>query len=102
MIVKQIFERMDWEVNLPELPENIKNQIKKTQKKLTEFNFDNKEGYDNGRAFWRKHVRNFTQHQLALNKNLREDMDYSLEANKEWSDYWWDFLDEGEKRSAYL
>jgi hypothetical protein len=100
MIEKQIFERMDWEVNLPEVPENIKEQIRKTQKKLTEINFDNKEEYDIGRAFWKKHVRNFTNHQLALNKNLREDLDYSHEANKKWSPYWWDFL--GEKRLADL
>lgn len=87
-----IFIRMDWDSEVPELPINIRNQIRIIRQQLVELDWQGKENFEKARNIWVKGVCNFTRHQIALNENLRAALKYDLQMNPEWSPYWDDFL----------
>lgn len=87
-----IFIRMDWESELPELPENIRNQIRKIRQQLDASDWHGRENFERVRNIWVKGVCNFTRRQIALNEDLRDALKYDDEVNPLWSPYWEDFL----------
>lgn len=76
IIKKRIFERMNWELSLPETPENIKMQIKKTMPKLEKLDFSHEAEWIKARKTWIRSVRNYTNKQIEENKSLREAIKY--------------------------
>ena len=51
---KRIFERMDWELSLPETPENIKKQIRKTMSKTENLDFTKNDQWKMAIKIWEK------------------------------------------------
>ena len=87
-----IYERMDWESSLPEMPKSIKDQIRKVKSLFETLVWTDKDDFNKARDIYVKEIKNFTQHQIALNKNLREAVRYSDQVVEKWSPYWSEFL----------
>jgi hypothetical protein len=87
-----IFNRMDWESELPELPLIIRNQIKKIRRKLESFNWEGEENFNKAYEMWMKDVRHYTKHQIAINKDLHDALGYYEEVKHIWLPYWNKFL----------
>lgn len=89
---KSIFIRMNWECELPELPLVIRDQINKIRHTLNSLNWEGEENIRKARKIWIKSVKNFTHHQIALDKNLQIAQRYDLDVCHLWSPYWEEFL----------
>jgi hypothetical protein len=87
-----IFIRMDFEKELIELPQNIRIQISKVQKKLEDAPWADESNYFMARSIWLKEVRDFTRNQIALHKSLQQAVAYGESTALIWSPYWQEFL----------
>jgi hypothetical protein len=88
-----LFIRMKWEEETQELPEYIRNRIKNVHEKLETMDWTDESGFNKAWEVWKKEVRNFTKHQLALHKDFRDATQYDLEMSHVWSPYWREFMD---------
>lgn len=91
LIKKQILERMDWEIQLPETPEEIKVKLKDVTAFIKNLDFSKKENYSLGHTKW-KEMRDWVEKEIENKPEWKAALPYSLEANKKWSPYWWEFL----------
>lgn len=87
-----ILERMDWELGLPELPDDIKAQISTAREKLEGFDFTDIKRFRQARKYWTKEVYLYTEQQLATNGKLKAVVEYAEAAGSIWSPYWQQFL----------
>ncbi len=84
--------RMDIEINTPELPIYIRDRIKTIKLQVLSIDWTKEEGYKKAKKLWKKEVSDFVQHQLAMNKEYREAVRYSLSIGERLSPPWSDFL----------
>lgn len=87
-----LYERMDWETTTQETPQNIKDQINKFRNKIDVFDWSKENEFRQAYEIWLKKIRNFTQHQIALNKDLRDAINYSDKAGAVLAPYWRTFI----------
>ena len=64
--------RMDYEINTPELPEQIRSRIQEIKPQIVSMDWTKKAGYQEARKLWIQKVRNYVQHQIALHPEYRE------------------------------
>ena len=69
---KHLQIRMDFEINTPELPEQIRSRIKEIKPKVLSLDWTNESGHKQARKLWMEKVRNYVQHQIALHPEYRE------------------------------
>lgn len=87
-----LLERLNWEIEVPELPENIRGQLEKVRQQLTDLDWSDGAGFNRARDIWTKLAKNFTQRQLALHLDLRQAQKYDLQMAATLSVPWQKYL----------
>lgn len=89
---RSLLERLDWEIEVPELPENIRGQLEKVKQQLIDLDWSDSAGFNRARDIWTKLAKNFTQRQLALHPDLRQAQKYDLQMAAILSVPWQEYL----------
>jgi hypothetical protein len=89
---RAVFFRMDWESQCPELPHNIRTQIKIIRHQLTTFDWTKREDFNRVRELWTENVLNFTKDQIATCPHLKSAKSHYLTQSKKLAPYWREFL----------
>jgi hypothetical protein len=72
-----IYERMNWELSLPELPGEIRKKIVKVKRALNKIDWTKKEGLEKARGIWLDEVRDFTRQLINSRADYEEAVVYS-------------------------
>lgn len=83
---------MNTRINTPELPEYIRKRLTIVKDHVLAIDWNTETGYKEAKAYYKKNVANFVQHQIALHKEYREAYRYRELAGQKLSTLWQDFL----------
>lgn len=87
-----LMERMDWEITTPETPKQIRDRLIKIKKQLEPSDWSAFNQYAGAFNTWINKIRNYTQHQLVLNQDLRAAVKYETVSWKILSQPWQEYL----------
>ena len=78
-----LLARLGWEVELKELPEDIKERIKKTVEDAEKIDWSDKDQYEVLVNDWKTNVKEFTRKEVDENSDYRDSMEYYQMVNAE-------------------
>lgn len=85
--------RLNYEIDTPELPDTIRQRLRKVKKQITALDWKDEKQYGKAKDLWQRDAKHFTQRQVALNGEIREALRYfNDEVAKKISGPWQEFI----------
>lgn len=91
----QLIERLEWEIDMPETPENIRVELQKTLEQIKTQNWLNTSEFEKGKNQWIS-TRKFVEKEINTNPHYQNAKNYYIELDEVLAPYWRKFMDQFE------
>lgn len=89
---ESLFAIMDWEINIPETPDNLRKRLREVKFALEKLDWHNQAEFYRARNTWTVKVRDYTRHEVNTNNDLREAEMYRIDMNEIINEAWEKFF----------
>jgi hypothetical protein len=90
----QLLERIDWETETPELPEEIRERLMEIRPRIKQADWSDYGSYLDSYQVWCERVKRFTLARIEQTPEYREAVEYQSEAWRTLSEPWHQYLNE--------
>jgi len=86
-----LLERLDWEITTPETPHQVRTRLEGVRRAVSELDWSKQDQFEAARNAWTP-VKQWVEQEVNRKRQLREAVDYDLQASQELSEHWNIFL----------